>query len=429
MIELRITVLRDKPASERLDEYAANGYNLFLDTNTDLFFLTDGAVDNAKFDDFGNEYDRVLDIPFNYDWSYLKTFKAKHKDLLKHTIIHDEILIDALALSKALSTRVLCVYSNNEDCDFAVTAENGKLLRLRFKAGQRQGKQVDDDVAGQIKTEIHATRILMDGEEPDDGVFEYTAFEALQTADKSLALYPFWHFREGEIGGQVIFDTISSKPEGTAPNLFFRNAFLEFEKAFGKPPPDFTEMPEENRFRRIAYQGPPKVPAIAVALNFVKSLLTLIISSRKATLWTLGIVIILATVIFGSDKEQPNSKTTFAHYCATAGGAISGAFDSECAIDNITYRNWNLPGEKGERRVMILKIGPEQVPCTDVAPRKCLMVDGEQFFDHIEGFTFRPGKEQIVPVERIQICVPKPSNDCPQDAGIFQFTQLIDLGK
>lgn len=430
MLELRITAFHDLPDSEILRKYAANGFNLFHDTDTDLYFLTDGPTYNFDLNGFGSDYHRVLNIPFDYDWSYLKAFKANHNDLLKHTLIHDEILMDALALSKVFSTRVLCVYSNDEDCDFAVTAEDGNLLRLRFKAGRKQGKRVDDSIAHKIETEIQATRILMDGEEPSaNEVFEYNAFEALQTQDKPLALYSFWQFREGEIDGHVIFDTITSTPKGTEPNLFFRNAFLEFKEAFGKTPPDFTDMPQEKRFQRIAFQAPPKISIFAKALNFIKSLLALITSSRKAILWSLGFVVILAAAISSDKSERPNKQKTFEDYCASARGAISGEFVDQCKVDNITYRNWNLPGVKGERRVIILKIGPQQIPCTDIVERNCLVVDGEIFYDHIEGFTFRQGKQQIVPVERIQVCDLEADNDCPQDAGIFRFKQLLDLGK
>jgi len=259
MLQLRLTVLRDKPDPELLNEHANNGYHLYRDGETGLFFLEDGYCDDFQMSGFGSEYNRNLDIPFELDKSALKSFKKANKKLLGDTILHYEILKDALALSQTFSTRVLCVYSNDEDCDFAVTAENGELLRLRFKAGLEQGKRVDDEIARQIKTEIQATRILADGEEPDpDEVHEYTAYEVLQTQNRPLALKPYWRFREGEIGGQVIFDTLSADPEGTEPSLLFRNAFLEFENAFGKTPPDFTDMQPENRFQLIEAQPAQK---------------------------------------------------------------------------------------------------------------------------------------------------------------------------
>lgn len=430
MLELRITVLRDLPNLEMLGRHTNHGYNLFCDTDTNLYFLTDGATENFERDGFGSDYHRVFNIPSDYEWSDLKTFKANHNDLLKDTLIHDEILIDALALSKAFSTRVLCVYSNDEDCDFAVTAEDGTLLRLRFKVGQKRGNRVHDDVVQQIETEIKATRILMDGEEPAaNEVFEYTAFEAIQTVDKPLALHSFWHYREGEIDGQVIFDTVKSTPEGTEPNLFFRNAFLEFEEAFGQIAPDFTDMPKEGRFQRVAFEAPPKTSIFGTFFALTTSLLSLIASSRKAMLWTLGIVFVLFVAVFGRDTERPNKHTTFTEHCAAAGGSISNAFEDKCEVSNTTYSSWNLPGETQEHRVMILNIGPQKVLCPNTGERKCLLVDGEIFYDHIEGFTFREGKQQIVPVERIQICDPDVVNDCAQDAPIFRFRQLLDLGK
>lgn len=100
---------------------------------------------------------------------------------------------------------VICICSNDEDCDFAVTAENGKLIRLRFKAGRKQGERVNYE-AGLEETETQASSIMVDEEEAGaNEIFEYTAFEALLTQDKPLVLFSFWKFHEGEIDGQAIF--------------------------------------------------------------------------------------------------------------------------------------------------------------------------------------------------------------------------------
>jgi len=425
MLQLRITVLRDKPDPELLNEHPNNGYHLYRDGETGLFFLEDGYCDDFQMSGFGSEYNRNLNIPFELDKSALKSFKKANKKLLGDTILHYEILKDALALSQTFSTRVLCVYSNDEDCDFAVTAENGELLRLRFKAGREQGKRVDDEIARQIKTEIQATRILADGEELDpDEVHEYTAYEVLQTQNRPLALKPYWRFREGEIGGQVIFDTLSADPEGTEPSLLFRNAFLEFENAFGKTPPDFTDMQPENRFQLIEAQPAQKSLRISPL-----AVLGAIFRRPKLLLGIGAGLFVLYVGLFGDDSPPTAKENTFASHCMKAGGTINGEHKNKCDLDGRIYRNWNLPGQKGERRIMILEIGPNKADCTGLIKRECLIVDSELFYDHIEGFTFRPGQEQIVPVERIQTCDPEISNDCPQDGSIYKFKQLLDLGK
>jgi len=59
----------------------------------------------------------------------------------------------------------------------------------------------------------------------------------------------------------------------------------------------------------------------------------------------------------------------------------------------------------GAERV-ILYVGPEEVPCTGVGPRTCLLVredpeaDYEFFYDTIRGFTFEPGYEYRILVRK-----------------------------
>jgi len=78
MLQIRLTIFRDLPALELLNNYASHGFNLFHDTKTDLYFLTDGVSNDFERAGFGSDYHRVLNIPFDYDWSYLKTFEASH---------------------------------------------------------------------------------------------------------------------------------------------------------------------------------------------------------------------------------------------------------------------------------------------------------------------------------------------------------------
>jgi len=428
MRELRLTVLRDKPASDILNKYAYNGYNLIHDTKTDLYFLTQGPKRDFKLNGFNSVYDRVLKIPYKYDGSYLKKLKADHKGLLGNTIIHNEIYRDALALSQTLSTRVFCVYSNDEDCDFAVTAENGKLIRLRFKAGQQKGNRVEDDIAAQIETEIHATRILMDGEELDDeGVFEYSAYEVLETADTPPGVNSYWQFYEGEIGGQVIFKTLQSSNDDVEPNLMFRNAFLEFEIAFGKAPPDFTDVFDESRFKLVGTQAPQKLSIIAKFAKSLGALLAFMFRSRNSALWSIIIILMLigGFIEIIESKDEPEKARTFSQYCQSAGGVISGVKNSICKIGEQSYRTWNLPGEIGETRMMIFKVGPELVPCEDNELGKCLIVDGTKFEYEIENFSVKSGEDQIIPIQRIQICDPTIPDDCVEGQAAYAFKRFL----
>lgn len=430
MLEIRLTILRDKPASDSLRKYASAGYYLFQDKQTNLYFLTKAKEGRFPRSVFWSGYDRLLNIPSDFDCSYLKAFEANHKDHFVDSMIHEDVLIDAISLSHEFSTRVLCVYSNDEACDFAATAENGQLLRLRFQVDSRQGERLPNDVAEGIETEIHATRIIFDDEEPsDDGVFEYTGYEAIQTSETPLLLQPYWRYYEGEIKGQAVFRTISSTPDNVSPHLLFRNAILEFEEAFGQTPPDFTDIPETDRYELVDFQDPPKISLFERLFNFLKSLVMRSFNSPKAMMVTVIMSIILWGAVFGDRTEQTKKQKIFSQYCSSAGGIISGEKQNSCLVNNVSYQNWNLPGENGERRPLILNIGPQKIPCPNTSEKYCLVIDGQVFPFEIEGFTFNDGKEQTVAVIRSQNCDLKAPDDCPKEGPLFEYKQMISIEK
>lgn len=428
MLEIRLTVFRDKPSPELLKAHAPAGYYLFWDNKTQTYFLTTGEPGRFAPSPFWAGYDPILDLPLDFDTSYLKAFKKAHSDLFDDTLIHEDIIKEAVALSKAFATRVLCVYSNDEACDFAVTAENGRLLRLRFQAGREQGKRLEDGKAKSIDTEIEAVRLYPDKVDPEnDGVFEYTAYEVIQTEESPPTLRPYWVYLEGEINRRAVFRTVKYEPEDMASGMLFRNGFLEFEEAFGVVPPDFTDMADPERFKQNAFQPPPKKSKPPFLSKLFLGIEKYFLAKPKRMLWTAGIVLILALGIFGEREEKPQLITEFEKYCMAAGGSPVSPKSPECRIGNQIYENWNLPGEKNERRIMVLIIAPETEPCETDPAKACLRANGAVFEAEIEGFTFTQGKAQIVPVERIRLCDPKTEEDCEQLTQRYQFRKIADL--
>lgn len=428
MLQIRITVLRDKPASDILKDHAVNGYYLFHDTETNLYFLCDGYIGRFAPSPFWGGYDPALNLSCEFDTSYLDRFKDEHsKELEYYTDIDPLIVKDAIALSEKFSTRVLCAYANDEADDFAVTAENGELVSLRFKAGRRQGKRIDDEIARDIDTDIHAVRIHPDTDnQDDDGVFEYTAYEAIQTQDKPLSLHPYFKYMEGEIQRQVIFKEISSEPESVTPTLLFRNAFLEFEAAFGQKSPDFTDIADPGRFQKIDFKAPPKPSNLERALNALTRFTDYLLASPKRILVTAFILFVLAAGIFGDRDDRTRTQIDFADKCSSAGGDVVGDDQDLCIIGNNVYRYWNLPGEKDERRSMAFVIGSTMIPCMRDKAEMCLSVNGEPFGHDIEGFTFVEGQTQILFVERVQICDPGTDDNCTSSAEMFQFRTRLN---
>jgi hypothetical protein len=78
---------------------------------------------------------------------------------------------------------------------------------------------------------------------------------------------------------------------------------------------------------------------------------------------------------------------------------------------------------------LVLYVGPVQVDCVGLGPRKCLQTrrspdaPWEAFYDTIEGFTWEPGFTWRLRVRRF------PVKDPPQDASAFRYALIQVLEK
>lgn len=50
-----------------------------------------------------------------------------------------------------------------------------------------------------------------------------------------------------------------------------------------------------------------------------------------------------------------------------------------------------MPTSRNEPRNEMMTVGPSTVDCVGLVPKKCLVVNGEYFYDDIIGFTHEPG--------------------------------------
>ncbi|UTZ24070.1 DUF4377 domain-containing protein [Vibrio campbellii] len=73
--------------------------------------------------------------------------------------------------------------------------------------------------------------------------------------------------------------------------------------------------------------------------------------------------------------------------------------------------------------IMTINIAPELVDCVGVAPMKCTVVDGNYFYDQIDGFEFEPGYEYTLQIKRIQRFTPE---NAPADASLYRY-ELIEV--
>ena len=74
--------------------------------------------------------------------------------------------------------------------------------------------------------------------------------------------------------------------------------------------------------------------------------------------------------------------------------------------------------------VMVATVGPELLDCVGAAPMKCLEVDGEFFYDEIEGFDYEEGYTYRLRIERYD-AFPGQAEP-PQDASRYGY-RLIEV--
>ncbi|EKE76599.1 DUF4377 domain-containing protein [Gallaecimonas xiamenensis] len=76
--------------------------------------------------------------------------------------------------------------------------------------------------------------------------------------------------------------------------------------------------------------------------------------------------------------------------------------------------------------LMTLEVGPQQVDCVGVGPRKCLVVDGEAFYSDIAGFDFEAGFDYRLKVKRTEAF---PKGQVPADASPYRYELMAVLDK
>lgn len=76
----------------------------------------------------------------------------------------------------------------------------------------------------------------------------------------------------------------------------------------------------------------------------------------------------------------------------------------------------------------VFQIAAESVPCTGLVPMRCLVVNGELFYNVIDGYEHHEGIGRVIKIERIQICDPDVFNSCPQDVSIYRY-RLVEVIK
>lgn len=81
----------------------------------------------------------------------------------------------------------------------------------------------------------------------------------------------------------------------------------------------------------------------------------------------------------------------------------------------------------------IFQIAADTVPCVQggivgqSVQARCLIVNGEVFYDSIAGYDHQDGVGRTVKIARTQICDPDVFNSCPQDIRSIYSYRLLEI--
>ncbi len=84
----------------------------------------------------------------------------------------------------------------------------------------------------------------------------------------------------------------------------------------------------------------------------------------------------------------------------------------------VSQKNNQLP-----ENVLSFRVAPEKKECVGVGPMECLVVNGEYFYDTIQGFDFEEGYEYDLLVERTERA------SVPADANKYVYTLVEQVSK
>lgn len=87
-------------------------------------------------------------------------------------------------------------------------------------------------------------------------------------------------------------------------------------------------------------------------------------------------------------------------------------------------KNPGRQGRKGYGEIVQVSVGPARVECYGPFRRMCLIVDGQYFYEEIDGFHHEPGYEYRLRIERYDAFPGE--KEPPQDAGIYGY-RLVEV--
>lgn len=423
----RLTVFRDKPELSLLRELSIASWRLYQVKGQDAWFL-DAFAPEGEPPSLGAHYDSLVKLP-DMICQEFEDFLAQHPNKFNYQT-YPEILHEALFLSRQFNTLVLSSYSDDEESDFVAVAEKGELKLLRFGCYTETVRQLTNEEAFAVDSDIMA----MDVSDKDRDinrveVYEYLNYLAQKLADSPITLCPFHRYVEGLIGNLVVFKTLWSSSETEPPNLIFRNAHITLRDTFAVVLPDHTA--DIDNFELIA-QHRCSANLKTIVTNLTRYLITFSVQRlKKRPLALLSSLLLVIILVFGPNsvlEESQNKQDSFESSCLAVGGEpqinkslsqITPGLGKRCKLAGVGHPEFLIPAVAGDTR--LIAVHYSQAPCQTNQSQNCILLDGEEFFGTIAGFTPQPDTHGVLLLNRTTLCNTTGLAVCAADAPIFHF--------
>lgn len=77
-------------------------------------------------------------------------------------------------------------------------------------------------------------------------------------------------------------------------------------------------------------------------------------------------------------------------------------------------------------KILEVTVGPKLADCTGFIPMKCMVVDGNLFYNHIEGFNYEEGYVYKLRIEKYDAW---PGQEAPQDTSRYGYRLMEVISK
>jgi len=129
------------------------------------------------------------------------------------------------------------------------------------------------------------------------------------------------------------------------------------------------------------------------------------------------------TLVAPAEEEKPMVKDFFS--CIDVTGIILESYPRQCIFDDITFiEEIEEVPETGDAIELTVEVGPEIVDCVGISDQKCLVVDGDLFYDAIVGFEHEVGYRQQLRIQRTLAWGTTDPERIPADAGLYKYELL-----